>query len=261
MKLVKAELQKLFTTRLWWIMLVVMLLLTAVNLGFLIGFAGTEQAGTPGLPPRDDPAWLQLAWATGSGGGIFVMILGVVMMTSEYRYQTITGTFLTTPRRTQVIIGKLVSGLIVGVLFGLGMLVFLAVVTVPTVLLSGGSFAMSEAHIPQSSIGIVASLALYAVFGIGLGALVRNQIAGIVAAVVWTFVIESIFTAFTVLQPIGKWLPGGASSALMNIDIDIDTGLGRPELLPAWGGALVLIAYGLVFGLVASATTVRRDIT
>jgi ABC-type transport system involved in multi-copper enzyme maturation permease subunit len=259
MGLIKAELQKLFTTRLWWIMFIVMVALIGVNLAFLIGFAGSEQGGAPALPNLDDPEWLQVAWSSGASGGIFVMILGVVMMTSEYRYQTITGTFLTTPRRTQVIVAKLAAGLLVGALFALGTLVFLAAVTVPTVLLSGGSFAVGEAHVLESSVGIVASLGLYTLFGIGLGALVRNQIAGIVAAVVWTFVIESIFTAIPALQPIGKWLPGGASAALMSIDID--TGLGRPDLLPAWGGALVLVAYGLLFAFVASATTVRRDIT
>ncbi len=78
-------------------------------------------------------------------------------------------------------------------------------------------------------------------------------------AVVWTYIVEPILSGIPVLQVVGKWLPGGAASALMNIDID--TGLGRPDLLPAWGGALILVAYGLLFAAVASATTVRRDIT
>jgi ABC-2 type transport system permease protein len=257
--LVKAELRKLFTTRLWWIMLLVMIVLVGVNLAFIIAFAGVSQNGGPALPERDTMEWAQVAWSAGASGGIFVMILGVVMITSEYRYQTVTGTFLTTPRRERVIAAKLITGLLVGLLFALVLLVFEAVTVVPTVLLSGGEFSLSGTRIPQVSIGILASLALYGLFGIGLGALVRNQIAGIVGAVVWAYVIESIFTAIPALHPVGKWLPGGAAQSLMSIDID--TGLGRPEWLPAWGGALVLVAYGLLFAVVASATTVRRDIT
>ncbi|GAA4566076.1 ABC transporter permease [Planotetraspora kaengkrachanensis] len=259
--LVKAEVRKLFTTRLWWIMLLVMLVLIGVNLTFITAFAGVtnEASGGAAIPGRETAEWVQTAWSAGAGGSIFVMILGVVMITSEYRYQTVTGTFLTTPRRGRVIGAKLITGALAGLLFALVALVLVAAVVIPATLLSGGELSLSESRIPQVSLGILVSTSLYGLFGIGLGALVRNQIAGIVGAVVWAYVIESIFTAIPVLHPVGKWLPGGAAQALMSIDVD--TGLGRPEWLPAWGGALVLIAYGLLFAVVASATTVRRDIT
>ncbi|GGO10325.1 ABC transporter permease [Microbispora rosea subsp. aerata] len=256
--LVRAELRKLFTTRLWWIMLIVTLLLVGMYLGFFMAFAGVSQDGGA-MPELDTPQWTEIAWATGASTGIFVMILGVVMMTSEYRYQTITGTFLVTPRRGLVIVAKLLAGLIVGALFALAVLVFEAVTVIPAVTLAGGEFSPSASRVPQISLGIVATLTLYAVFGIGLGALVRNQIGGIVAAVVWSYVIEGIFTGIPALHGVGKWLPAGAAQALMSIDLD--TGLGRPEWLPAWAGALVLVGYGLVFAAVAAATTVRRDIT
>ncbi|MBX6386921.1 MAG: ABC transporter permease [Microbispora sp.] len=256
--LVKAELRKIFTTRLWWIMLIVTLLLVGVSLGFLIAFAGVAQNGAA-LPALDTPQWAETAWSGGASVGIFVMILGAVMMTSEYRYQTITGTFLTTPRRGLVIVAKLVAGLLVGALFGLAVLVFQAVTVIPAVTIGGGEFSLTASRIPQLSLGILATLALYAVFGIGLGALVRNQIAAIVAAIIWAYVIESIFTAIPALHGVGKWLPAGAAQALMSIDVD--TGLGKPEWLPAWAGALVLVGYGVLFAAVAAVTTVRRDIT
>ncbi|MEV0970705.1 ABC transporter permease [Microtetraspora glauca] len=253
--LVRAELLKLSTTRLWWVMLLVTLLLIGVNLAFFIGFAGNPQGGLPAL---DTPEWVQFAWSAGSGGGIFVMILGVVMITSEFRYQTITGTFLTTPRRERVIAAKLFAGLIVGALFAVAVLIFTALVVIPTVMIAGGELSLGESRVPQISLGILASLALYTLFGIGLGALVRNQIAGIVGAVAWAYVIENIFLGVPALQVVGKWLPGGAARALMSIDVD--TGMDA-NMLPAWGGALVLAGYAVVFAIVASATTVRRDIT
>ncbi|MCC5581098.1 ABC transporter permease [Microtetraspora sp. AC03309] len=253
--LVRAELLKLSTTRLWWVMLLVTLLLIGVNLAFFIGFAGNPQGGLPAL---DTPEWVQFAWSAGSGGGIFVMILGVVMITSEFRYQTITGTFLTTPRRERVIAAKLFAGLIVGALFAVAVLIFTALVVIPTVMIAGGELSLGESRVPQISLGILASLALYTLFGIGLGALVRNQIAGIVGAVAWAYVIENIFLGVPALQVVGKWLPGGAARALMSIDVD--TGMDA-NMLPAWGGALVLAGYAVVFAIAASATTVRRDIT
>ncbi|WP_214102773.1 ABC transporter permease [Acrocarpospora catenulata] len=259
--LIRAELQKLFTTRIWWAMLIVMLLLVGLNLFFIIAFAGdTPQNGAaPGLPGLEDPSWLQMALSVGSSGTIFTMILGIIMMTSEYRYQTITGTFLTTPRRGRVIAAKLGAGVLVGLLFAVVALVVVGVVAVTAVLIAGGEVSFTESRVPQIAIGVVASLALYAMFGIGLGALIRNQIAALIGGIVWAYVIESIFAAIPALQGVGKWLPGGGTQALMSIDID--TGLGESQLLPAWGGALLLVGYAVLFAVVANLTTTKRDIT
>ncbi|MEO3857918.1 ABC transporter permease [Acrocarpospora sp. B8E8] len=258
--LIRAELQKLFSTRIWWAMLIVMLLLTGLSLTFIVIFAGDPpQNGAPGLPALDDPAWLPIGLSTASGGTIFTMILGVIMMTSEYRYQTITGTFLTTPQRGRVIAGKLGAGVLVGMLFAVISLLVVGAVCVTAVLIAGGEVSLTGNRVPQIVIGVFASLALYALFGIGLGALIRNQIAALIGAIVWAYVIESIFAAIPALQVVGKWLPGGGSQALMSIDVD--TGLGRPDLLPAWGGALLLVGYAVLFAAVANLTTTKRDIT
>jgi ABC-2 type transport system permease protein len=37
--------------------------------------------------------------------------------------------------------------------------------------------------------------------------------------------------------------------------------LTQADRLPAWGGALVLLGYAFVFAVIASRTTMRRDIT
>ncbi|WP_067171598.1 ABC transporter permease [Microtetraspora niveoalba] len=255
--LVRAELLKLSTTRLWWVMLLSTVFFIGLSLAFFVGFAGNEPGG---LPPIDTPQWAQVAWSAGSSGRIFVMILGVVMMTSEYRYQTITGTFLTTPRRGRVITAKLGAGLVVGALFALAVLAFTALVVIPAVLIAGGELSLTESRVPQIALGTVASFALYTILGIALGALVRNQIAGIVGAVAWAYIIESVFLAIPALQVVGKWFPGGAAQALMSIDVDTGMGTGG-DMLPAWGGAAVLVGYAVVFAVVANVTTVRRDIT
>ena len=42
-------------------------------------------------------------------GGLFVLLLGILLITNEYYHQTATATFLTTPHRTKVIVAKLIT--------------------------------------------------------------------------------------------------------------------------------------------------------
>ncbi|GAA4087276.1 ABC transporter permease [Nonomuraea soli] len=260
MKLVRAELLKLFTTHLWWIMLVVVLSYLTLSLGLVIGFAGLEQNGVSVFPARDTPEFQRVAWEQSISGSILVAILGATMMTTEFRYQTITSTFLTTPRRARVVAAKLGAGVLVGLIFGLAILVLFAVGIVPAVLLSGGDLLITEGGIPRILGGVLAALVLYTLFGIGIGALLRNQIAAIVTVAVWMFVLEPIVNAIPQLQVVGAWTPAGAARSLTNSGVDVGQ-MGLDYLLPAWGGALVLLGYAAVFGLLASATTLRRDIT
>src|SRR5690606_2253282 len=175
--LVRAELQKLFTTRLWWAMLIAMLLYTGANVGLITAVAGVETAqGASGVPGRDTIHFQQLVWSLGVGATVFTMIVGIVMMTAEYRYQTVTGTFLVTPRRGRVVAAKLLAGVVVGVLYGLATLLLTAAVVIPAVMLSGGEVVLFGEGVPRIMLGVLAALTLYVLFGIGLGALIRNQV-------------------------------------------------------------------------------------
>ncbi|MEV0587206.1 ABC transporter permease [Nonomuraea sp. NPDC050310] len=263
MKLVRAELLKLFTTRLWWIMLLVVLLYLSISLGAVIGFAGVspEEGAPPVFPARDTPAFQRLAWGQAVTGSIIVAILGATMVTTEYRYQTITTTLLTTPRRERVVAAKLGAGVLVGLLFGVAILLLFALGIIPAVLLSGGELHLLDEGVPRVIGGGLAALALYTLLGIGVGSLMRNQIAAIVSLAVWIYVIEQLVNAIPLLQPIGRWTPQGAASALTNPGIDPGSMIDLGYLLPAWAGALLLLGYALLFGLLASLTTLRRDIT
>ncbi len=86
--------------------------------------------------------------------------------------------------------------------------------------------------------------------------MVRNQIAAVVGALAWTFIAEQLLVAL--LPDVGRWTPGGASSAVLQLGELATT---RGELLPVWGGAALLVAYALVLSLLATRLTLRRDLT
>src|SRR5690606_15384079 len=105
---------------LWWLLLIVMVAYMAVVAGGL-SFAmswGAEQA--EGAGPGLDPTTLATTAYTVSAslGYGFPLIVGTIAMTGEFRSQTITPSLLAEPRRTVFLAAKLVSGLAVGLFFG-----------------------------------------------------------------------------------------------------------------------------------------------
>jgi hypothetical protein len=53
-------------------------------------------------------------------------------------------------------------------------------------------------------------------------------------------------------------MPGGAAAAVLQLGEVATT---RGDLLPVWGGALLLVAYAVVLSVVAATVTLRRDLT
>src|SRR3954453_2444010 len=119
--LLRSELLKVFTTRLWWGLLIGVVL---VSLGFSLLFVllaefAPKSEGSGGLDPAD-PAVVRQIYAAGlSAGYLFTLSFGIIAMAGEYRHQTFTATVLASPRRLRVVLAKLEVVLLVGGGYGL----------------------------------------------------------------------------------------------------------------------------------------------
>jgi ABC-2 type transport system permease protein len=107
--------------------------------------------------------------------------------------------------------------------------------------------------------GIIAS-GIWGVIGIGVGALLRNQVAAVVGIVLYRFLIEGILSAIPKVKSAYPYLPGGATNSLLTTN-DPNVNDGSLHLLSPWVGGALLLAYGLVFAIVGTMLTVRRDVT
>jgi ABC-2 type transport system permease protein len=190
-------------------------------------------------------------FATGGVSLIFSGLAGVLLVTSEYRYGTIRPTFLFTPRRAKVLSAKLTAGLLTGLVFGavsvglavgIGSLI-LSARGIPSAL-SGGNFALIV-------FGGLAGIALRGAFGVGLGAILRNQVGAVIALLAWDFVLNSLL--FGLAPSVGRFMPTPAADALM--------GLKTAHLLPPAAGGAVLVAWTAALALAGLALTLRRDVT
>ena len=59
--------------------------------------------------------------------------------------------------------------------------------------------------------------------------------------------------------PVARFLPGAAGEAIAGGSFSSASGLS--DLLPAWAGLLVLLAYGAVAAAIGWRSSFRRDIT
>jgi len=250
--LVRAEWTKLFTTKVWIGLLLGSCALAGGFAALFTGLAGQDGEDGPGIPALGDPEYAEVVFSVAANASVFLLILGIIGMTQEYRHRTATPTFLTTPRRWRIIAAKLLAYGAVAVPMALVVLA----VTVAVVLIYAGALGNAPSLDADNLQTLAASglvLVVFTVIGVGVGALVRNQVGAIVGALVYLNVVEPIVASIGAVSGAYKWLPGGAVQAVTS---DFEA----PDLLEPWQGALLLLAYGLVAALLGTWLAARRDV-
>lgn len=144
---------------------------------------------------------------------------------------------------------KMLTGVLVGVgisvlALTLGLLVVLPVLVTKGIALS----AVASAEAALATIGISA---LYALMGVALGVLTRNQTVALVTALLWSLVLENVVPILVRAPQLYAWLPGGAADAVI--------GRERSGLLDPIGGGLLLAAYAAVLAAAGTLLVMRRD--
>lgn len=290
-RLIHAELFKLRTTSMWWIFAgatvistVVMLVVDLVAAHSLLKpfdqYVALETHGHGDSIPADFLAHLQSDWALGHNvvtqaatiytagqliGVLLACLLGIVLVTSEYYQQTATTTFLLTPHRSRVVAGKLGAAVLMA---GLAWLVSTVVsVVAGAVFLHVEGYGTQLGHwgVLRAILLNLAAYAIWAVFGVGFGALVRSQLGATVAATVLYLVgataAGSVFDLLHTYVITKDWIltaqvivPAVASTVMISPAVTFD------QSPPQWAGAAILIAYGVAAGAVGTWILRRRDV-
>ncbi|TPW70649.1 ABC transporter permease [Schumannella sp. 10F1B-5-1] len=262
----RSELIKLRTVRSTWLLALVMLLYVGVSAGGFAAIAGaaSDQQNSPFAAGGIDVAPLVYSLAT-SVGYVFLVLVGALAVTTEFRFQTLTPTLLATPRRASVLVGKLAAGVVVGIVFALVGLVatvgigggLLAVFGIDTELGDGDTWALLGR--------IVLAMVLWSLIGVGLGTLLPNQVVVIVVVLAFTQFIEPILRVASAFADwtaeIGRFLPGAAGDALVGSSLFTSISGGAADPLEQWQGGLVLLGIAAVLTIAGSLTTWRRDVT
>lgn len=259
-RLIRVELLKLRTSRLTYA-----LLATAAALTALFAVIEAARAGSGnGIGPLSTASGLNAVITAGVWALVLATVMGVTVSSGEFRHSTATLTYLATPHRGRVLTAKAIAGASAGAVFGLvGYAIALGVGLIFATA-RGNPVAIGDATLARYAIGHIVGTALLAAIGVGVGSLVRSQLAGVISVFAWTIVIESLLGGlFTSIRP---YLPYTAASTLSGSTLGGSAfgpahGLSGGTPLPFAAAAALLAGLALVFCAVAARTTVRRDVT
>ena len=246
--LVRAELLKLRTTRTFWWTVAAALVFVPVSVAIAI-----SGPGGPDAPTLDSTEGFRNVIGASSSGGILMILIGIFAMAGEFRFNTITSTFLITPDRKRVVGAKLIATGLVGVAVGVVASALCLAVALPWLSARHVSLGNHIADIVIVVLGGIASTALGGVVGVALGSVLVNQTLAIAFTLVWMLLVENMLT--TLRPGVGRWFPGGAANAVSGISP------ADGSLLPIWAAALLLLAYAGVFSTLGGRFVIRRDIT
>jgi ABC-2 type transport system permease protein len=293
-RLVVAEIRKIITTNTWWVVGLLLLIATAFALLLNVAGANSDLRSAEFArdhPPRfsgdasdqvdaraefarltDIPAILARGaagvYTSGQFIGLLLMvILGALVVTNEFQHQTVTATFLTTPHRTRVISAKLVAAVVLAA----GYWLFATVVSIGVGALN---FSVQGYGVPLTDPSLLRAVgmnllayAVWAVIGVGFGVLLRGQLAATLTATGLYLSAYPGLLLFSLLYSLIQqdWvyelvvlLPGIASLIMVQTE---PQQLGFDRYGPEWwAGAVTLVAYGVVAGVIGTLIVRRRDV-
>jgi len=246
-RLFAAELLKLRTLRSTWgfglVALAFAALVTAGNIG-----GATES-------DRLDPELqLRIVLDAAFPAAILAILVGIILVTNEFRHGTIARTLLATPLRGRFVTVKLLTGAFAGAALIFLMLVVIAVTAIIWLGILDVPLAPSEAA--DGLWRALFAVVLAGTFGAAIGAAVHSQVGALVGTLVWMFVLEPIcwvLLGLLDLDGVADYLPAASLGGLIDSEGGDDV-----RWIASAGAFLGWIAVATVLAVLR---TRRRDIT
>jgi ABC-type transport system involved in multi-copper enzyme maturation permease subunit len=248
--LLASELLKVRTIRTPYVLLAVSSALSAI--------AAAAFVGSGALDFGEDDRALSLGQAA-SFGNTFTAVIGILIVTNEYRHGTIMTTFLAAPRRLRVLAAKLTASALVGLVFALLAVTVTLLVALPWLSARGDALSV-DGQLLEAVGRVLVSFVLTAVIAAAVGAIIQSQVGALVGWFVWLLVVESLigvlsgllFTEVGEPDPISKFLPGSSLGGIVG-------GEGSEYVLRSGWSILLALGYATLFTALAALSITRRD--
>ena len=244
LRLVRAEIRKLTTTKMPWGFLAVLVVVACIDAA-VVAF-GTDMDGSKAFIATAADQQSLMAFATNSMLG--TALFGAIAVAREYGHNTVVPTYLTSPRRARAVLAQLTAVMLAGAALGL---VAQAMITTSIALALPSTeygFMVSAGDLTQLLAASTLAGAIGAVLGAGLGAVVRNLGGAVTAAVLVLFLIPPL--AVQLVNDAVSWIPATLFAVISGVSNEVSL-----------GAALVAVtAWALVPAVAGLVSIQRRDV-
>ena len=241
-----AELLKLRTLRSTWGFVVVTLLFAGLVTAGNIGGATPSERLDPDLQSR---ITLDIAFPT----SVLALLLGIILVTNEFRHGTIARTLLATPRRGRFVVAKLLTGATVGVWLTIAAL---AVALVTTLIWLGAlDIPLEPGELGDGAWRAFVAALVAGVLGAAVGGAVHSQVGALVGTLMWIFVLEPIcwvLLALLDVDAVADYLPAAALGGMVDSEGEGLSWLRSVGVACGWVAVAAVLAF---------LRTNRRDVT
>jgi len=244
-RLIAAEILKLRTTRTFYGFLATIVGLTLLVVILTLAFLDPDDV-------RDEDIGSLLT--SGSLTGILILVLGVIGMSGEHRHNTISSTLLAAPDRLRVIGAKAVAYALAGMVLAAAAFLITAAIVYPTLAVLDVDAGPSAGRLAELFFGGLLYAAISGALGVGIGAVVPNQVAALLGAVIVIFVVDPLL--ITLAPDVGRYTVSSSGFSLA----DGDEGGGDADSLSPVAGGLVYLGWALAFLGAGWALLARREI-
>ena len=244
LRLLRAEIRKLTTTRMPWGFLAVLVLIAAVDAAVVM--FGTDMDGSKKFiaTAADQQSLMAFAFNAMIGTALF----GAIAVAREYGHHTVVPTFLAAPKRVRASLAQLAAVLLAGGALGI---IAQTLVTIGVALALPSTkygFMVSAGDLSQVLLASTFAGAVGAVFGAGLGAIIRN-VGGAVTAVVFAlFVLPPLVVQL--FSDAASWIPSALGAVISGVTTDVNM----------WAALAAFVAWALVPAAIGLVVTQRRDV-
>lgn len=240
-----------------------------ISFGTGAGMMSQVEYGVPTRTPEEfeDLVRYYLYSSTGRSAYFGTFLVGVIIATADQQNGLLAKTLIFFKSRIKITTAKILTVIGISVLTAV-LAVSLSFALVHFIISGEASFSSEAITGAQWAIGFrtVATFAAWGLIGLGLGLIVRNQVAAVVIVLLFTLFLEPMLTSISNensdFATFGKYLPGSANWAIVwPVDATgSDSAMGGlgGEALQVGPAMVVLFSYAIVLVLVGYVTGVRR---
>ena len=244
LRLVRAELRKLTTTKMPWGFLAVLVVIAGIDAA-VVAF-GTDMDGSKTFisTSADQLSLMAFAFNAMLGTALF----GAIASAREYGHGTVVPTFLTSPRRHRAVLAQFTAVMLGGALLALvgqAMIIAAVAAALPT---TEYSLMVSAGEVAQLLAASAVAGASGALLGAGIGVLVCNLGGAVTAAVLMLFVLPPL--AVQLVTEALSWIPTTLFAVVSGVSTEVSL----------WAALLGVIAWAVVPAAAGLVAVERRDV-